>query len=684
MSGPRPCEGPGGLAANPRTVNALSGWPCILALALLTPALAAPSLLPGDGSFEADGAGFLLTVGQTGPVPYKAAIDPWRAADGRRSVRITAHAPTPEVEVQSSWVELPSGDVHLSAYVNSDRLGLQAVFTAIDAVGERTSVSFSPTADWRRYAATFTLAEPGWRCFAIGPAGGAPVHDPGSIWVDDLRLDPGQPTSSARPVLGAELVDPPGLRRAGDRPEFLLRLVSPEAAHDVMLRWRIEDPFGQVLDLGSRRIELEPGEPAEVRVRMERLRPGAYRLEATAEVAGQHLRADATVVAVSWELGGPEPWFGVSGAWGGRGLDALELMRIGIERGLVPPGPEDVSFGALAARRRAGITTVGFLPERADAEQVAARVERFRGLIKGWELPSLDPPLDVPEEAKRIDLAAAGIESGDPGSLGLLLRVPADEAGLSRLSSLLEVAEHPGDGIELALGDGEPETLAGHGLMALVREARVRIGDLPLEVGVVASGWAAEPWDADLTPAPLRAGDAVRLTALDQASRLVRSVILAKAGGADWYLYPGAPIADRPEALSMVAAGRTSDLYAADGQPLPAVAGLDHVLDVLRNRRFAEAIDLGDGLLCLRFHERRPLAILWRPGSSGTTDLRLPLPAAQLAVTDLFGQNVVVRGDAGAAFLAITRHPIYVEAAHLPSASFAAGLAAAELLATGD
>ncbi len=651
-------------------------------LALLTSAAATPSLLPGDGSFEADGAGFLLRTGQLAPAPHRAAMEQGRAADGRRSVRLTAHSATPEVELQSGWVALEAGlEYHLSAFVCTDRLGLQATFSALAPDGTRATVDFAPTADWRRYDAAFTVAAAGWRCFAIGPAGGAPVHDPGSIFVDAVRLDAGQaqPTEPV-PVLGATLLGGPGLRRAGDRAEFELRLSSPRAEPDVRLRWRLEDPFNQVRDLGSRQIELLADEPASVRVRLDRLRPGAYRLLATAEVNGLRLAADATVMAVSWELGGPEPWFGVQGAWGGRGLSALELMRIGLERGLIPVEDAEVPFGPLYARRRARVTGVGYLPERGDTAAVAARARRFRGLIKAWELPGLRPPLPLDAEAERIAAAAAGLRSADPGALGLLVRVAADEAGLERLTGLLDRLGDPGQAVVLELGPGEPETLAGQGTQALVAAARSRVGTRRLQVGVVAPGWAAEPWDQSLSAAPAQPDDPSRLPALEQASRLVRSVVLARAGGADWYLYPGAPVADRPPALTMLALGRTADCFAADGQPLPAVAALDHALDVLRDRRFAEAVASCAGLVCLRFHERRPMAVVWRPGSASAVDLRLPVAPDRLAVTDLFGQDVVVRGEAQAAYLTVGRHPLYVEAAGLDSASFAAALARATLL----
>lgn len=656
-------------------------WPCFALLTLLTGALGSPSLLPGDASFEADGAGFFLRTGQLEPALHKAAIEPGKAADGRRSARLTAHSPRPEVEVQSGWVQLEAGvEYHLTAYVCTDRVGLQAVFAAVGLDGDRREVVFGPTEDWRRYDAAFTIDQPGWRYLAIGPAGGEAVHDPGSIYVDAVRLDagPAQPFEP-EPVLGATLLGSPGLRRAGDRADFELRLVSPQDAPEVVVRWRFEDPFGQVRDLGSRQVELQAGEAAEMRVRLDRLRPGAYRLLAAADLDGRRVEADATVVAVSWELGGPEPWFGVTGAWGGRALSTLELMRIGIERGMVPIEAADVPFGPLYARRRAKVTSVGFLPADGDSQSVADRAARFRGLIKGWELPPVRE-LSIEAEARRIAAAAAGLREADRGALGLLLRVPADPDGLARMSALLSQLDDPGDAVVLVLGDGEPESVGVVGTRTIVAAAKERVAGRSLEVGVVAPGWAAEPWDSSLTPAPHQPGEPLRLSALEQASRLVRSMILAKAGGADWYLYPGAPLADRPPHLTMLQLGRTADGYAADGTPLPFAAAVDHALDVLRNRQLAELIQVGHGLLCLRFHERRPLAILWRPGQDGVLDLKLPAERGRLEVTDLFGQPVVVRGSADATYLSVGRHPLYLESTGLDSTAFAKALAGAIVL----
>lgn len=657
----------------------------LLGLSLLAGASGSPSLLPGDGSFEADGAGFLLCTGQLAPALHRAAVEAGTAADGRRCVRLTALGAGPEAELQSGWVRLEAGaEYHLSAYVCGDRAGLEAIFSAVAPNGARQTVKFVPTVDWRRYDARFTLGTTGWRFVTIGPAAPPAGTRQGSIFVDAVRLDAGQ-AAPYEPVavLGATLRGGPGLRRAGDRADFDLRLYSPADAPGTLVRWRVEDPFGQVRDVGSRLVDVAASEPLDIPVRLDRLRPGALRLVATAGVGGARLTADATVVAVSWELGGPDPWFGAQGATGTRGLAALELLRIGIEHGLVPSDQTDVPARPLAARRRARITTVGSLAPLDGAEAVAARVARFRGWIKAWSLDEFGLPSTPEAEAARIATVARGLRSGDPGALGLLLRATGDAAGLARLAAVLPRLEDPGDAVVLALGDGAPEGLAGMGTQALLQAGRATVGDRRLELGVTVPGWAAAPWDTSLTPAPEQVGEPLRLAALEQASRLVRSLVLAKAGGADFYLYPGAPLADRADALTMLSLGRTADGFGPDGHPLPFAAALDHALDMLRNRRLAARLECDD-LLCLRFQERRPLAVLWRPDADGLAELRLPAGPARLNVTDLFGQTVVLRGDGGAACLSVGRHPIFVESAGLDAAAFAAALAGAQVLHRDD
>jgi len=342
-----------------------------------------------------------------------------RAADGRRSVRLTAHSATPEVELQSGWVALEAGlEYHLRRLSAPDRLGLQATFSALAPDGTRATVDFAPTADWRRYDAAFTVAAAGWRCFAIGPAGGAPVHDPGSIFVDAVRLDAGRPSPRSLSRCSAPRCSA-GLgcaARATGLSSSSGSRVQGRARREAALAARGSFQPGARPRLApdraaGRRAGERPGPPRSA---------AARRLSLAGDGRFNGLRL-ARRHGDGGELGARRPgaWFGVQGAWGGRGLSALELMRSRPRAGLIPVEDAEVPFGPLYARPRARVTGVGYLPERGDTAAVAG---------PRAALPRADQGLGIARLATAAAARTRKPSASPPPRLGCGRLIPAPSA----------------------------------------------------------------------------------------------------------------------------------------------------------------------------------------------------------------------------------------------------------------
>lgn len=521
--------------------------------------------------------------------------------------------------------------------------------------------------EWRRYAVSFELPADGapWYRLEVDAEGAE-----GSLWIDAVQLDEGEAADyRPRVELSVSVADGRRLRRAGEAATFTIRLRRPGGG-ETPLTWWLEDGFGQPLRRGRELLVAPERGEVSTSVRFSHLGRGAYRLVAEAEVGDEAVVEDATVAVVTWELGGPEPWFGAQYAAGRAGQAALELLRIGIHRGVVGPSLEPPAPGverAIIGYQRAGITSFGILPEPdgdAEAYGEACRLAAARtgGRVKTWEAPELS--------AEHRRAAWEGLQSANRRSLLLAAAIDAD-GGLGRLRELAdEGLPAATSALVIDLPAVPPERLGGVGLEQLIGAARDLCGEMP--IAVRSAGLVAGPWDRSLP-----AGPGETLDPPTQAAWLVRSILMARAAGAACFLYPGAPQGDRDATLTV--AGRTADLYDCTGAPLPAVAALDQVLDETRDRRLAERIELGRGAVCYRWQGRRPLATVWQTWrGDGPARLIIPLPPADLNARDLFGRPILLAGDPHTV-LPLGAQPVFLEANRLGYREFAAALRAAEL-----
>lgn len=655
----------------------LSWLAMMLAAALLRPAVAG-NLLPGDPSFEL-AVGHLLRddLGPDGPT--RAQYDDSVAIDGRRSVRLRAGADRPGALVEWPWLRLaPETDYTCSAYLRTDDPGLTARFELVPAAGETQLAALRLTGDWRRYEVVFrTTAEyPCWARLVLQAGAGERAFDPSSVWVDAVQFEPGGLTAfEPRPALSCEVQGGPRLLRAGERVGLLVRLRRPRWSPATRVRWRLEDPFGAPVAQGS--MEFGAGDGVdERRLKSPWLRPGAARLVATAEVGATRLVADASVVVASFELGGPESWFGLDDTPGKAAGQALELLRIGLVRSVTDPAGESPLYGAdpgrLGRHRRAGRAPFGCLPGPGEGDYGATcreLAQRLRGLVRVWVVPD---GLSVAAQAA----AFRAVKEVDRSNLLVGLRLPADGSG-SPVETLRQAASDgrldQTDALQLVLGSAAPEVAGGIGLAALLAQLQAELARLgrPLPIGVLASGWVAEPWRVGEVALPL--GDAAgRVPVVLQASYLARAMLLARAGEAGCFLYHGAVASSAAETRSLGWQSTTCDLFEPDGAPLPAVAALDQTLDQLRRRRPVESLALARGAVCWRWAGRDGLVTVWQTDqSTSPVTLDLPLEPRQVTVTDLFGRSVAPVVDGTGLRLALGPQPLYVVPHHLSEQDFA-------------
>lgn len=666
-----------------RRAGSALGWALALAVGAARPA---DNLLPPGAGFEVGAAGFHLFVRDEATA--RPSFEE-HAGEGRRSLRLRAAASEGAAAVQWPWLRLEPGRTYtLSAFLRTDRPGLAAVFALVSADGPEQSAPVRVTRDWRRYAVGFTLPSggSGYARVEIRTGRGGDGFEAGSIWLDGVRLARGDDADWVpAPAIGVEIAGGGRLRRAGDRVDFRIRLRAPGLAGRISVRWRLEDPHGVPVRRGVVRTDELRDERAEAGVRITSLAPGAWRFVAEAELSGETLVEDATVVAATMELGLPEKWLGLSGDPDDQDSAVWELLRVGLHRGIVPPGddPPSSRWRVLHEHRRAGIGCFGFLPPPAgepDAYRgaVAARVGSYRGLVKVWELPPEVTELDTVFQRAAFE----GLKQADRGTLLIGLRLPAEDA-LSRLQAAADQgALDWTDAIQLVLGADPPEKAGGIGLANLIEAVRAATAarGRPLPVGVLATGWVAEPWDRTMPGVPVGPAAQQRVSALEQASFLARAMLLARAAGAGCLLYDGPPSSRDPSRRSVADAGATTALHAFDGTPLPVVAALDRVLDQLRGRRLGEEVPLASGAACLRWEGRRPLATVWQwRAPSGDVRLHLPPAAAALVATNLFGLRVPLAMAADGPSLALGQHPIFLEPGGLSAEDFARILRAARL-----
>lgn len=624
-------------------------------------------LLAADGGFEVGGAGFVYRTGRLVPERRVASIEQGGAAEGERWLRLRAPA-----ALELPWTWLEGGGYSLSAYLAAAGDHAEAACRIIPAVGETREVRYPLTRDWRRYAAPCRVGASGWFRFELLPVSGELRLDGVRLAAgDEARFEPG-------PVLGVLTAPSLPLHRSGDRVDGRILLCWPGGG-TARVAWRLEDPFGHAVRGGELVMTAPDARRAEDRLQFENVAPGAYRLAASARVGDRTLVEDATFVAVVENLRRPARWCGVTGLGGSAGLAAMKLLRVGLCRGVA--GPEPVANPValrdeLVALRHAGIGAAGFLPgplpdetEAGYRARVAAVMAPTRREIEGWEAPpELEPRLGSADYAAWAERAGAAAKAVDRHAVVALRRVGPSGA------------VPPGDGpVTLVTGDTPPEAVGGEGLEAVVRRRReelARDGRLG-RVAVLVPGWPSEPWDRSLPRTPLQA--AGRVDPVSQASFLARSLLLARAAGAEAFWYGGAAPGDVAPALTLAAPPR-ADLVAPDGASLPAVAALSHALERLDGRHLGGELPLGWQVHCLRWSARAPLAVLWqwrRPGRPLACDL--PLPPEALSVTDLFGHPVAPYPAGSGCRLEVDVHPLYVEAAGVGAARFWAAWQAARM-----
>ncbi len=615
-------------------------------------------LLAADAGFEVGGAGFVYRTGRLVPERRSASIEQGGAAEGQRWLRLRAPA-----ALELPWTWLDGGGHSLSAYLAAAGDRAEAACRIIPAVGETSEVRYSLTRDWRRYAAPCRVDAAGWYRFELLPVSGELRLDGVRLAAgDEARFEPG-------PVLGVLTAPSLPLHRAGDRVDGRLLLHWPGGG-TARVAWRLEDPFGHAVRGGESLMTAADGRRAEERLQFENVAPGAYRLVAAAKAGDRTLAEDATFVAVVENLRRPARWCGVTGRGRSAGMAALQLLRVGLCRGVAGPEPAvnpDALRDELVALRHAGIGAAGFLPgpvpdETDDAyrARVAAVMAPTCGEVELWEAPAgLERRLGSADYAAWSEQAGVAAKMVDRHAVVALRRVGPSGAA------------PPGDGpVTLVTGDTPPEAVGGDGLDEVVRRLReelARDGRLG-RVAVLAPGWPSEPWDRSLPRTPLQA--AGRVDPVTQASFLARSLILARAGGAEAFWYGGAAPGDVAPALTL-AAGPRADLFAPDGASLPAVAALSHALERLDGRHLGGEVPLGWQVHSLRWSARAPLAVLWqwrRPGRPLACDL--PLPPEALSVTDLFGHPVAPYPAGSGCRLEVDVHPLYVEAAGVGAARF--------------
>ncbi|MCC7491690.1 MAG: hypothetical protein IT204_05060 [Fimbriimonadaceae bacterium] len=577
---------------------------------LTTPVL---GRLAGDTSFEVGGAGLLLHSGSALPQPQLASVA-FGGADGRWAARLAARgADGPALEVP--WTAVAGHFPQtLSAWLRSDPAGVRAVLTAHGPSGLLTRQEFTLSRDWRRYTCP-APAGPAWLWWRI-----AAGSESGTLWVDGLRLDAGEATDyEATAALG---VVPPGrrLRRAGEgcRCDLLLRV--PGGRAQQLVRWRLEDAAGHLALRGEATVDVPASGRLQWPVTLPALRPGAWRLVATAPGPGPPLTAQTTFVTVAPDLAPPVPWLGFREAAGKAGLEALRSVGAGLHETVwdSSQAPSPALLLRLADERRQGLTSLARLGAAASWPELAAawQAARLRSgdRLRVW----LGPPTET--------LPPPGL----PPETAPTLWWPAVSTAQSLAELQAHLAPWPATApARLRLAPGPPEAGA---LPALAQQPATR----PWLVEVPAT--PAECWDTNWPLGPTAATTAV-VTARTQAAWAVRAVLLARALGGN-ALLAAAPAADRPAALRVAASGH-GELFGPDGAPQPAVAALEQAVEQLRGRASLHLLRLPHDVYLL-LGNRPAWAALWtaRPATQ-----RLRLPAAEAwQATDLYGRRVTLYG----------------------------------------
>jgi hypothetical protein len=555
-------------------------------------------------------------------------------AHGRWLARLTRGAEGAGPALEAPWARLePGAEYTLSAYLRAREAGVVASLAVTPrGLGGATEESFPLAREWRRYALTFRCGPEPWVWPALRLARGGPA----TVQVDGWQLARGDRAEHvARAAVGLVGGSARGLRQAGESLSCGVRLHVPGRDEAVPLGWQLETVTGLTVRAGGTAVELSD-QHGEAKLPLGRFGPGAYRLVARARLTDAVLTAERTFLVSEPRLVGPTDWFATGGATPPADVALLPLLDIGWLRGVAGPGGAADLAGPA---QRAGLVYSGYLPvfgeSAADALRLAEAARGWRA-VAAWELPpgvlsSADPMHLAGLRAARDGLRAAGSRARLAG-----VRLDAGSDPLAMLDRLAAVgALALTDAVVLHLRAREPEPVDGANLAELVARLRTALAvhgtRVPLWVST--DGPCATAWRRARVAPPTGAVDAET-----QAGLLARAILLARAGGAERFLYGGTAVGRLPSHCGPAASGLSADLVDEYGELLPAAGAVAWAMRCLRDRGLAESLPLAAGVTCLHWGGRRPLGVVWRHGpASGRVRLRLPLDGGRVGVTDCTG-----------------------------------------------